>query len=771
MQVYLLLTIVVFTRGGKMRNKKILTLLLAASIAASIAGCTPEKTNPSTSPEDGVNWPYPADGQYDVDYENQVVITGSVNAVLNPDPQGGEVTYNDVYSGVPGKDYTDKGFYTLNEYIASTNGMKWAPHTWETSGDAYILGYTTVGFYSFALNSSKTGWTIVDEMAVGAPEDVTQDYVGRYGIREGERAKAWKISLNPKACWDNGVAINADTYIYSYRELLNGKMMNRRADALYAGDFAVVNGKNYLYSKCGWEDVGILKTGDYELVFITESPIASPGFYVPYYLNSTFLVYEPLWEQCKTYFDSKGNQVDSSSADIASIGTDYCTSKETSISYGPYKLTGFERDKQITLGRNPLWYGYSDGKHFGQYQTDAISCQVIGNHASALLAFLRGEIDSIGLEAADMKNFAASDYIRYNPQTYTTKLSFNTDLQALSKRNAQVLTNVNFRRAFALAIDRSRFAASYTSAGTPGYGILNDLYVSDPFTGAGYRQSYWAKNALVQLYGLTYGEGGEYATLEDAYDAITGCDTALAQRIMGKAYEESVADGLYDGNSPITLRLSVYQSEDIYVQMYHFLREALETACRGTGFEGKVSLEMVEDADYYETMESGLTDIIFSTWGGSAFEPYSLLYQCYCDRGAADFPNQMEYGFDASGIRVHMQISGKNYVNSLQNWARYCSGDPAVTIASEDGSTKLNPFSDYDADTKSAIYANLEYAYLSQYAVTPLYYRNSAMLISQKGDYAVKEYLNQVAFGGLRFYTYHYTDEQWEKVKGNLTYG
>lgn len=753
-----------------MKKKEILAFLLAFAMLFSMTACSDKNADKPGSTGAGGDWEDKPDGQYDVDYGEKVVITGPVSAVVNPDPAGGTVTYNDVYSGMPGKDYTDTEYYTLNEFIASTNGMKWAPHTWETSSDSYILGYTTVGFYSFTLNSSRTGWTIVDEMAQGAPVDVTQEYVGRYGIREGERAKAWKISLNPNACWDNGTAINADTYLYSYKELLNGKMMNRRADSLYAGDFSIVNAKNYLYSKCGWEDVGILKTGEYELVFITEAPIASPGFYVPYYLNSTFLVYEPLWEQCKTYFDSKGNQVPADSPNVASISTNYCTSQETSISYGPYRLAYFERDKQITLERNPLWYGYSDAKHFGQYQTDRISCQVIGNHATALLAFLKGEIDSIGLESADMENFSTSDYIRYNPQTYTTKLSFNTDLEALSKRNAQVLTNVNFRRAFSLAIDRSRFASAYTSAGAPGYGILNDLYVYDPFSGQGYRQNYWAKNALVQLYGLTYGVNGEYPSLDDAYDAITGYDTELAQKLMAKAYEESVAQGLYDGKSSITLRLSVYQSEDIYVQMYHFLDEALKTACRGTGFEGKVSLEMIADADYYETMESGLTDIIFSTWGGSAYDPYTLLYRCYCDKGVANSPNQMEYGFDASKIQVHMEINGKNYVNSLQNWARYCASDPAITIASEDGTLQLSPFSDYDANTKAAIYANLEYAYLSQYAVTPLYYRNSAMLISQKGDYAVKEYLNQVAFGGIQFYTYHYTDEQWDQVKGSLTY-
>jgi hypothetical protein len=59
---------------------------------------------------------------------------------------------------------------------------------------------------------------------------------------------------------------------------------------------------------------------------------------------STYLVYEPLWESCKTFFDAKGNTVSRESADIASVTTNYATDLATSISYGPYKLSFFELD-------------------------------------------------------------------------------------------------------------------------------------------------------------------------------------------------------------------------------------------------------------------------------------------------------------------------------------------------------------------------------------------------------------------------------------------
>ena len=756
-----------------MHNKKFLSLLAAAALLLSMTGCAPQA--PSSSPSSGstatTHPPLePAKDRYFADYENGTVLSGSWTTNLRPAGSSGAVTYNNTYSGGNGRDYSDPGHYTYREYLSSTGGMKWAPHTWETSSDSYILEYTTTGFYHFALNRDLSGWTIVDEMAQGAPVDVTEDYVGQFGITQGESARAFEINLNPNACWADGTVINADTYLYSYQQLLDGKMMNYRADSLYAGDFAIVGAKDYLYGDTGWENVGILKTGEYRIVLITTAAVADPEFYVPYYLTSTYLVYEPLWEACKTGFDKDGNVVPADSDKAVSITTNYSTSLETSMSYGPYKLTYFEQDKQITLQRNILWHGYSDGKHLGQYQADTISCQVISNQATALLAFLGGDLDSISLSASDMERYAASDYIRYIPQTYTTKLTFNTDAKALSQRGSQVLSNVNFRKAFSLAIDRSRFAAAYTSAGAPGYGILNSSYIYDPYTGQRYRDTEPAKNALIQLYGLTFGENGDYPTLDAAYTAITGFDPTLARQLMQRAYEEVTTSGLYDGSSPITLQISVYQNEDIYVQMYHFLRDALNAACQGTDFEGLVDLQMVVDEDYYATMESGLTDIIFSTWGGSAYDPYGLLYNCYCDAGVAEYPKQMEYGFDSGAISVTIRLDGADYTASLQDWARWCAGDKDVTISNEAGSPVLPAFREFDAYTRCAIYADLEYAYLSQMVAVPLYYRNSATLFSQKGHYPTSSYQELVEFGGIAFYSFDYTDDAWEKIKDQLQY-
>ncbi len=804
------------------------------------------------------------DQQYTTD--GNTVYAGSVTTQEGEDGAG-ELNYN-LYKGEEGKDYTDEKVYTYNDYIAGTTNMKWGTVNWETADDNYVVSKITSGFYNFYLNDTKDGWAIGCDLASELPVDVTSDYVGSYGIEEGDTAKAWKITLNPDACWEDGTPINADSYIYSYQQLLDPIMLNRRADSLYAGDFQIYGAKNYVYQGktsfnalgesvedylanggdeselyvdvtsfwnvtaedgsqyvsitdetpirdetvedenadeayvsgkylyetylapgCAYADnaadyvgtmqsyeadysfdnVGIFKTGDYEIVFVTTSPVASPDYYVPYNLSSAYLVYEDLWESCKTYFNSNGDQVDADSDDIASITTNYGTSAETTMSFGPYRLDYFELDKQITFTRNDNWFGYKDGKHTGMYQADNISCQVIAEQSTALLAFLNGEIDSVSLVASDMSTYGSSDYIRYTPQSYTTKLTFNTDLAKTTERGTQILTNLNFRKAFSYAIDRNTFAASYTSAGSAGFGLLNNLYVYDPYTGATYRDSDGAKEALCNLYGMTWGEDGDYEDLDEAYEAITGYDISYAQSLMQQAYDECTADGLYDGESNVEIELRVYQSDDIYVQMFNYLNSCLEAACEGTGFEGKVSLKMVVDADYYETNYSGGADMIFTTWGGAAYSPWTVLYECYCDASDGS-GQQMEYGFDTSAINVVIDVDGATFTQPLQTWALWADGDINTVLTSDDGSVTLDAFGDYSYETEAEIFGKLEYALLSYYTTTPIYYRNSGSLVSQKGDFAVDQYIDLVEFGGIEYYTFDYDDTEWEAVKGSLTY-
>ena len=815
--------------------RKVISISLAAAMMLSSVSVFAEGFTPADS--------------YDV---GERTFTGHAVTTNAKAGESGETVSSDVYAGEEGKDYTDEAVYTYNDYMAEIVNLNWNPHAWETTDDGAILDYITTGLYAFVLNSDKTGYSVVPEMAAELPVDVTAEYVGKFNVQEGESAKAWRIALNQDATWENGEKITADDYMYSMEQQLNPKMLNRRADSYYSGDFSIVNAKNYLYAggtvynaiestvdetegdvyidmwgfyslegcvdeegnECpqyvlttdevkyrdvsvaegedgDWvsakdiyegyfaagapyesygnqycytaseaeavtfDQVGLVKVDDYTIDIILDAPMAEASFYLPYNLSSNWLVYKPLYEECKTFY-ADGKEVETEE-EADEVTTNYCTSLDTTIGYGPYKMTYFELDKQITYERNDEWYGYRDGKHTGMYQTDRVIVQAVKEHATRLMMFLKGELDGTALQADDMETYASSDYIMYEPQSYTTKISFNTMYDKLLEHgtNSQLLVIDEFRQAFAYALDRDYFATSYTSAGTAGFGMLNSMYVYDPFSGAIYRDSEPAKEALVDIYGLTYGEGGEYATLDEAYDALTGYDMAKAQELMSIAYDKAVAAGIYDGESEIVIDFRMYQADEIYQKMYNYLNGQLQEATKGTPFEGKVSFSMTVDADYYETMYSGGADVIFTTWGGAAMSPFSMIAQCYTD--AADGSgNQMEVGFDTEAVMMTINVDGNDVTDSLHNWAEWANNKDPEAIASA-----IGLFADYDYETQCAFFANIEECYLSFYVTTPLYYRNVASLHSQKVNYAADTYLQIVGRGGIAFMTYNYDDDAW----------
>lgn len=828
--------------------KKILSVMLALVMVLSAVSALAEAFTPAASYD-------PGERTFDGGVITLVPAAGgSANSVTS-----------DVYAGIEGKDYTDEKVYTYYDYIGGlTSQSNWDPLSWETKDDDSIRSMQVSSFYAFKLNSDKTGYSIVPEMAAEYPVDVTAEYAGQYGVKEGEEAKAWRIALRQDITWDDGTPINADDFVYSMQQQLNPKMLNRRADSWYDGDFSIVNAKNYLYAGketydaipeaaedliaagtevfldmdfwgvtgapdaegnvapqyvsiaddtmyrdaavedenadeawvsakyiydnylaagapynsyadqylkvknvgavVGWDDVGFKKIDDYTLDFILEKPVNEPAFYVPYQL-SDFLVKKDLYESCKSFFKDGAPVATEEEAD--EVTTNYCKSLETNASYGPYVLTTFQLDKEWAVSRNENWFGYKDGNHLGQYQMDNYVATVIVDHSTQMLAFEKGELDGVSLQNADMEKYAASQYIRYTPQSYTTKLTFNTDYSKLLGRGtgSQILVIDEFRKGFSFALDANEFATSYTAAGTAGYGMLNYQYCYNPFTGELYRDSEAAKKALVNLFEMSYGEGGEYASLDEAYEAMTGYDMEKAQEYMAIAADKAIEAQIWDGQSDIVLEIRVYNSDDIYVQMYNYFQQQLAEAVKGSKLEGKISMKLTVDADYYETNYSGGADMIFTTWGGAAMAPFGILAQCYTDASDGS-GKQMEYGYDTTKIMMTLDFGGEigQITDSLRNWTLWTN---SATTEVPNIYTALGSFSDYAYSTRCEVLAATEQCFMNWFTTTSLYYRNVASLVSQKGDYAVDNYLTIIGFGGLEFYTFNYDDAEWAEYIAN----
>lgn len=153
----------------------------------------------------------------------------------------------------------------------------WNPHTYQTSTDSTIMSYMTAGLYEFDYNEDETGFALVPYAAADEPIDITSDYVGQYGIQEGESARVWKIPLRQDLAWEDGTPINANTYVESAKRLLNPVAKNFRGDSLYSGSVQIVNAEKYI------------KQGSYAYSNLLAAATGDPADYIA---NDAFVVNE-----------------------------------------------------------------------------------------------------------------------------------------------------------------------------------------------------------------------------------------------------------------------------------------------------------------------------------------------------------------------------------------------------------------------------------------------------------------------------------------------
>lgn len=503
------------------------------------------------------------------------------------------------------------------------------------------------------------------------------------------------------------------------------------------GDTAEDAWKEFCLEKCQvdevpWENVGLIKNDDYTITLVLTNPITL--FYLEYQLSGNWLIDEETFEAAK---EQTGDIVKST----------YGTAKDKYKCYGPWKIETYQADKSMHLCKNDKWYGWTDGKHDGMYQTTDIDLQFITKHTTEMSLFLQGKLDTITLATDDMDKYGSSNYIYYVPQSYSYHFTMNSDIKSLKSRetagvNHSILSYKDFRHALSLSIDRQSYVEKCTSCSDAGYGLINYCYICNPETGELYRDSDYAKQTLCDVYNAS------------SEDDITGYDVTEAQKWMQQAYDACKADGNISDSDKVEIDFHTYGSDDTYVRMVDFLQESLDAASEGTSLEGKITVNMVPDENYYDNLTAGQVDLCLASWGGADFDPYGIMW-CYCTPDAC-----CEYGFKPKKEKLTLTVEGKEITQTYYEWYKaLCEGE----------------YVQADLDIKNMILAGMEKGLLELYTMAPIYYRTEAGLNSQRVVQGSDTYINSlVGFGGLRYMTYTMDDSEWTdycKEQGNkLTY-
>ena len=510
--------------------------------------------------------------------------------------------------------------------------------------------------------------------------------------------------------------------------------------------------------KVEWDSVGLYKVDDYTIRYVCQT-----AYEYNYFLTSctsNWIVHKATYEA--NMKEEGGLQV-----------TTYGTSKATTMSYGPYKMQSFEDDKQVVFVQNENWYGYEktesgylysftnfevDGKKVQQYQTTKLVIDVLTQEA-AYSRFLAGELTDYAPTAEELVDYNLSDRLYRVDETYTMRWFFNTNvakLQALdagsNNENSVVLSNYNFRKAMSLAIDRADFV-TVTEGWKPAYALMNQLYFYDIYNDptSSYRNSKVAMQAICNLYGVKYGEGEIYPTLEAAYKSINGYNLTEAKKLMTVACNELVAAGLYTAGDPIQIQIGwakgALQAAD-NAQLAK-LNEYLNKALEGTGF-GTIEFTAVGNiTNRYADTAAGKYAIGWGAWGGAAFYPFGIM-QVYMDPDYADIheagcwdpaTETLELTFtNSKGEKVTDTLTWQIWSQSLEGTGKY---------ANEKNEVKLE------------ILSLLEEKYLELYYCIPMAGTTVCTLLSYQVNEYTQDYNVMYGFGGFRLMSWDYTDAEW----------
>ncbi len=555
------------------------------------------------------------------------------------------------------------------------------------------------------------------------------------------------------------------------------------------------------------DNVGVVKKDAYTLRLYLGKSISELD--LKFQLSSNWLVNTSLYDRL--------TKKTTSSSWMTTYGSN---SVDNYMSYGPYKLTGFVADQAITIERNDQWYGYTDESYKSQfseykaedqdqYKMSKVYTRIIKTHETAVSEFMAGNLDDIDLNKNDMKTYGNSTRRTTTLESYTQKVTFNTDRSKLASRqsesgkNKTILANKSFRKGLSLGLDRNNFA-SQTTAGSQAFtGLLNSLYLSNNVTGEMYRDTDQGKSVYNQIYGELGGKPTDEKKSALA-ETDNGYNDAWAKFYLKEGIKselKSTDDKHLQPGDTIDIEFRVYDNtSDTTKEMHSFISKAWSTLLKGAVDElneedpgllnGKglsINISLVKDEDYYTTARNGGADMIFSIWGGAAIDPYGLM-QVYLDK---TFTNCCEYGFkgkqDEEELWIDINGDGNQtedevksydgwYMNDDLNEGAY---DDAVKVKDEDTSSLTDEQkSQHDAwsavhEKKLTILAGTEAGIVNRYEAIPIVARGSSSLNGFKVENATKNYINLVGYGGIRFLRFNYTNAEWKSFvsenHGNLS--
>ena len=447
-------------------------------------------------------------------------------------------------------------------------------------------------------------------------------------------------------------------------------------------------------------------------------------------------------------------------------GEDYCTGLSTTLSFGPYRLSSVKPGESVTLSRNPYWYGWRtaedgspcayterlvDGEHISMFSTTRVIFTRM-EAEKAKRAFFEGGLDEWIPESIDVPQLASDGRLCASPNSDTLRILLEPDGETLKRlddshvnKYSIALSEPDFRKALSLSINREAVCANL--GGTPCPWLIPDSVRYDLYNDPDsvFRRTEAAMRAACGLYGVSFGEGEQYADLEEAYDSITGYDPELAHELFASAAEALIEKGLYTAGEPVRIQVACTGNMMTVplTKLIELINGFVNAAAKDTAF-GPIELIAADRVIDHE--------------GAVASGRYAMGI-CICRRMNDDPFGAIRQEFDEEFFRVQcagsrtllsqplvLTVNRKRVSMTRLEWARSLREG----LASE------------SADTRLYVLAALEADHLSQYCCIPVSAGLDCVMLSEKVQLLTPDRSPVYERGGFRFMSYNYSDSEWE---------
>ena len=531
----------------------------------------------------------------------------------------------------------------------------------------------------------------------------------------------------------------------------------------------------YSMPEVAWDNVGLIRVDDYTLDIVYDNELA--GFYIKYGIGLP-LVNEGLY---KSLLKQDENGVWS---------TSYGTSVDTYMGYGPYKMTQYIVDQIMVFERNENWFGYSaefagtygdfvaefDGQVHKQYETSKIVLKYVPEITTREQMFLKGELDVFGMTKEYFDKYksssrlynatGASTYYGIILSDYTSLVEREAVLNgvqyaegydgSVQQYNKTILTITEFRQALTYAIDRNKVVANLYPGGSPATSLYSNLIIADPDKGLAFNSFNETKEAICAFWGVKYGEGEDFATLDEAYAAITGYDLTSAKALVDVAVQKAIELKYMGPNTIVRLDYCGSTDSETERKWYNTFNECFIELFKGTALEGKFIYDYNTNlgSDFGGAIQSGLADTAWGFgWSGGELDPYDL-FQVFCDAAVNDDPYQYDKWINRNtkDYEVTVEINGEEMTYTVYEWYQILNG------THDEHNFK---YLKVDNAVRAKVLAACELRVLQDYTHVPLMNQGSVQLLSYKCNYGKETYMFGMGFGGLRYITYNYSDAEW----------